>query len=142
MDESATRHFAARMDGFQDECRRQINGLRCRIEAIRARTRAALRRRATELDNIYENQVPIEVFLASARNEVVARTMLERRVAELRCENDQLREQIYLLQLQLEPLLRLPLAVQQLRDEVGDLARTIFTERVVNAARPSSSRSV
>ena len=65
--------------------------------------------------------------------------MLEHRIAELRAENDQLRERIYLLQLQLEPLLRLPLALQQLRDEVGDLARAIFPERVVNAARPSSS---
>ena len=106
------------MDGLQQESRRQINGLRFRIEAIRTKTRAESRRRATEIADIYENHVPIEIFLASARNEVTARVMLEHRIAELRAENDQLRERIYLLQLQLEPLLRLPLAIQQLRDEV------------------------
>ena len=135
MDTSSVRHLEALVDGLH----RQINGLRFRIEVIRTKTRAEARRRVTEIAHVYEDHVPIEIFLASARNEVTARVMLEHRIAELRAENDQLRERIYLLQLQLEPLLRLPLALQQLRDEVGDLARAIFPERVVNAARPSSS---
>ena len=135
MDTSAIRHLEALVDGLN----RQINGLRFRIEAIRTRTRAEARRRVTEIAHVYENYVPIEIFMASARSEVTARVMLERRISELRAENDQLREHLYLLQLQLEPLLGLPLALQQLRDEVGDLAREIFQERVVNAARPSSS---
>ena len=97
------------MDGLNT----QINGLRFRIEAIRAKTRAESRRRVAEIAHVYENYVPIEIFMASARSEVTARVML-------------LREQLCLLRLQLEPLLGLPLALQQLRDEVGDLARTIF----------------
>ena len=135
MDASSGRNLEAVVDGLH----RQINGLRFRIEVIRTKTRAEARRRAADIAHVYEDHVPIEIFLASARNEVTARVMLEHRIAELRAENDQLRERIYFLQLQLEPLLRLPLALQQLRDEVGDLARTIFPERVVNAARPSSS---
>ena len=136
MDTSSGRNLEALVDGLH----RQINGLRFRIEVIRTKTRAETRRRAADIAHVYADHVPIEIFLASARNEVTARVILEHRIAELRAENDQLREQIYFLQLQLEPLLRLPLALQQLRDEVGDLARTIFPERVVNAARPSSSK--
>ena len=136
MDTSSGRNLEALVDGLHQ----QINGLRFRIEVIRTKTRAETRRRAADIAHVYADHVPIEIFLASARNEVTARVILEHRIAELRAENDQLREQIYFLQLQLEPLLRLPLALQQLRDEVGDLARTIFPERVVNAARPSSSK--
>ena len=132
MDTSPGRNLEAVVDGLH----RQINGLRFRIEVTRTKTR----RRAADIAHVYADHVPIEIFLASARNEVTARVILEHRIAELRAENDQLRERIYFLQLQLEPLLRLPLALQQLRDEVGDLARTIFPERVVNAARPSSSK--
>ena len=127
------------LEALVDSLHRQINGLRFRIEAIRTKTRAEARRRVAEIAYVYEHYVPIEIFLASARNEVTARVILEHRISELRAENEQLRERIYLLQLQLEPLLGLPLALQQLRDEVGDLARAIFPERVVNAARPSSS---
>ena len=135
MDTSAIRHLEALVDGLN----RQINGLRFRIGAIRTKTRAESRRRITEIAHVYENYVPIEIFMASARSEVTARVMLERRIAELRVDNEQLREQLYLLRLQLKPLLGLPLALQQLRDEVGDLARAVFPETVVNAARPTSS---
>ena len=110
------------MDGLN----RQINGLRFRIEAIRTKTRAEARRRVTEIAHVYENYVPIEIFMASARSEVTARVMLERRISELRAENDQLREQTYLLHLQLEPLLGLPLALQQLRDEVGQFSQSAW----------------
>ncbi|CAE7220070.1 unnamed protein product [Symbiodinium microadriaticum] len=113
MDTSAIRHLEALVDGLN----RQINGLRFRIETIRTKTRAEARRRVTEIAHVYENYVPIEIFMASARSEVTARVMLERRISELRAENEQLREQIYLLQFQLEPLLGLPLALRQLRDE-------------------------
>ena len=135
MDTAALRHLESLVDGLN----RQINGLRFRIEAIRTRARAESPRRVTEMAHVFESYVPIEIFMASARSEVTARDILQRRITELRADNEQLREQLYLLQLQLEPLLGLPLALQQLHDEVGDLARTVFPEPVVNAATPSST---
>ena len=117
----------------------QINALRLRIEAIRTGVRSERQRRIAEFAHVFESYVPIEVFVAAARNEATARDMMQRQIAELRADNERLREQLHLLLVQVERLLGLPLALQQLRDEVGDLARAVFQEPVVKAVRPSSS---
>ena len=87
MDTSSGRNLEAVVDGLH----RQINGLWFRLAVLRTKTRAEARRRAADISRVYEDHVPIEIFLASARNEVTARVLLEHRVAELRAENDQLR---------------------------------------------------
>ncbi|CAE7330768.1 unnamed protein product [Symbiodinium necroappetens] len=65
IDLAALRNLEAIVNGLTY----QINALRLRIDAIRTGVRTERRRRITEFAHIFESYVPIEVFMAAARNE-------------------------------------------------------------------------
>ena len=90
IDLAALRNLEAIVNGLTY----QINALRLRIDAIRTGIRTERRRRITEFAHIFESYVPIEVFMAAARNEATARATMLGQIAELRADNGRLREQL------------------------------------------------
>ena len=122
-----------------EQHRRTLQRIEARLDDLDNRFETSQTKFQANLENIFENCTPMTVWVAQLHSEQQSRQELLVQLLQNKHDIELLREQLLADHVHLHRLLSLPVTVNLLREEVGDLARTVFTEPAVSHVRPSSA---
>lgn len=122
-----------------EQHRRTLQRIEARLDDLDNRFETSQTKFQADLENIFENCTPMTVWVAQLHSEQQSRQELLVQLLQNKHDIELLREQLLADHVHLHRLLSLPVTVNLLREEVGDLARTVFTEPAVSHVRPSSA---
>lgn len=122
-----------------EQHRRTLQRIEARLDDLDNRFETSQTKFQADLENIFENCTPMTVWVAQLHSEQQSRQELLVQLLQNKHDIELLREQLLADHVHLHRLLSLPVTVTLLREEVGDLARTVFTEPAVSHVRPSSA---
>jgi len=122
-----------------EQHRRILQRIESRLDDLENKLHTLQNKFHEDLENIFENCTPMTVWVAQLHSEQQSRQELRVQILQNRHDTELLREQLHADHVHLHRLLSLPVSLTLLREEVGDLARTVFTEPAVSRVRPSSA---